>query len=233
MASAAHTITGVATSITAFVGYTARGRDNRATRIFSFADYERAFGGLAADSELSYAVNQFFDNGGADAYVVRVPKSDAASATLNLHAGVAAGAKLALGLVAISKGAWANRVVVDVDYAGVSDSSSFNLALTDRSTGTQELFSNLSADAADARYCVKVLNDPDNGSTLVSAAVGPADKGARPAETGTVGGAIDLGALDNLKDYSIKVAADLPTGLRTAVEVRLLGAGAPLPRSVL
>ena len=48
--SGVHTITGVATSITAFVGYTASGLDNRAKRLFSFADFERAFGGLAAAS---------------------------------------------------------------------------------------------------------------------------------------------------------------------------------------
>jgi hypothetical protein len=51
-------ITGAVTSIAAFVGYTARGLDNRATEIFSFADFERSFGGLAADSELSFAVQR-------------------------------------------------------------------------------------------------------------------------------------------------------------------------------
>ena len=43
--SGVHTIAGVATSITAFVGYTSRGLDNRAKHIFSFADFERSFGG--------------------------------------------------------------------------------------------------------------------------------------------------------------------------------------------
>jgi len=51
--SPVHTIIGVATSITAFVGYTANGIDNRAEQIFSFGDFERLFGGLASDSELS------------------------------------------------------------------------------------------------------------------------------------------------------------------------------------
>jgi hypothetical protein len=45
ISSGVHTITGVATSITAFVGYTQRGLDHRATQIFSFADFERVFGG--------------------------------------------------------------------------------------------------------------------------------------------------------------------------------------------
>src|SRR5215469_6059801 len=60
--SGVHTISGVATSIAAFVGYTQRGRDNRAKLILSFADFEREFGGLASNSELSYGVQQFFTN---------------------------------------------------------------------------------------------------------------------------------------------------------------------------
>jgi hypothetical protein len=53
----------------------ARGPINKATRIYSFADFERAFGGLAADSEMSYGVRQFFLNGGTDAWIVRVVKT--------------------------------------------------------------------------------------------------------------------------------------------------------------
>ena len=46
-------ISGVPTSIAAFVGYTARGPVDEATQIFSFADFERSFGGLDVDSDLS------------------------------------------------------------------------------------------------------------------------------------------------------------------------------------
>ena len=73
LTSPVHTIVGVATSIAAFVGYTARGIDNRAEAVFSFSDFQRLFGGLASNSEVSYAVQQFFQNGGTQAYVVRVP----------------------------------------------------------------------------------------------------------------------------------------------------------------
>lgn len=68
-----HAIAGVPTSIAAFVGYTKSGIDHRAQQIGSFSDFERLYGGLAANSELSYAVLQFFQNGGAQAYVVRTP----------------------------------------------------------------------------------------------------------------------------------------------------------------
>lgn len=76
VSSGVRTIAGVATSVAAFLGAAARGPINKATRIHSFADFERGFGGLAADSEMSYGVRQFFLNGGTDAWIVRVVKED-------------------------------------------------------------------------------------------------------------------------------------------------------------
>src|SRR5262245_30054411 len=234
--SGIHTISGVATSIAAFVGYTSRGVDHLATRIFSFADFERGFGGLAIDSELSYAVRHFFDNGGTDAYIVRVPKSDSAAATVSLAAGVAPNAGLALRLRGMSRGAWANRVVVAVDYAAVTDNKSFNLTLTDRTTGAQEVFSDLSADPASPRFSVKMLNDVDTGSELVTAIDRTSLTGVRPAQTGTVGATIDLAdiaALDITKAYSVGVSASTPPSLATTRNVVVISAGEPRPTSVL
>lgn len=80
--SANHSITPAPTSITVFVGYThpfqglcaERNTWGLATRIFSFRDYERLFGGLYRNpivpSDVPDAVYQFFLNGGSDAYVV-------------------------------------------------------------------------------------------------------------------------------------------------------------------
>ncbi|HEV7821809.1 MAG TPA: phage tail sheath subtilisin-like domain-containing protein, partial [Burkholderiales bacterium] len=65
-------IDGVATSIVAFVGFTAQGAPNSAVQVRSFSDYQRTFGTLAEGGDLGYAVLSFFENGGADAYVVRV-----------------------------------------------------------------------------------------------------------------------------------------------------------------
>lgn len=116
--SAVHPITGVATSIGAFVGYTARGIDNRAEHIYSLADYERLFGGLASDSELSYAVQQFFNNGGTEAYVVRAPRANAADAAVEF------GPSTTVNLVfaALSSGEWANgELILDVDYNGLTE----------------------------------------------------------------------------------------------------------------
>ena len=70
--SGVHTITGVATSIAAFVGWAPKGPVDQATLVQSFLDYEALFGGLDSDSPLGYAVNQFFANGGQQAYIVRI-----------------------------------------------------------------------------------------------------------------------------------------------------------------
>src|SRR4051812_28436734 len=74
-------ITGVSTSITAFVGRAWRGPVDEPTMLFSFADYEREFGGLWSDSTMSYAVHQFFQNGGSQALVVRVVAQPTAEQT--------------------------------------------------------------------------------------------------------------------------------------------------------
>lgn len=73
--SGVRTITGVATSVAAFVGAAKRGPVNKAVRIRSFADFEQRFGGLAANLELGYAVRLFFLNGGNDSWVVRVARN--------------------------------------------------------------------------------------------------------------------------------------------------------------
>ena len=230
--SGVRTISGVATSITAFVGYTGRGLDHRASRVLSFADFERSFGGLDSDSELSYAVRHFFDNGGSDAYVVRVPKFDAVAATVTMLDAVSGG-KEALKVTALSKGAWANHVVVEVDYDAASDDTSFNLTITDLVTGAVEAFSDVTMDSTESNYVVGVVNDEDSGSTMVALEVPDAAAG-RPAETGTVGGDIELGDIKNDKDYKLKISSDLPSGDPPSnVEVTFIATGESIPGSIL
>src|SRR5262249_38991327 len=92
--SGVRTITGVATSITAFIGRALRGPVNDAVTILSFADFERQFGGLDAAHPLGYAVRDFFINGGAQAIIVRLytpffattPDRDSALATATAEA---------------------------------------------------------------------------------------------------------------------------------------------------
>ncbi len=61
-----------------FVGWSPRGPTDQALRLNSFSDYERDYGGLDQGSLLGYSIKHFFDNGGSDAYVVRVAGTDGA-----------------------------------------------------------------------------------------------------------------------------------------------------------
>jgi hypothetical protein len=118
--SGVRTVTGVATSITAFVGRAAAGPVCTATSndpppmLTSFADYERRFGGLDVATPMSYAVRDFYLNGGTMALIVRVAHANATAATITLT-GVGSPAD-DLVLQASSVGDWGNRLSAAVDY---------------------------------------------------------------------------------------------------------------------
>jgi phage tail sheath protein FI len=78
--SGVRTITGVATSITAFLGRALRGPVNQAVTLNNYGDFESAFGGLDPAYPLGYSVRDFFQNGGSQAIVVRLYKSDGGNA---------------------------------------------------------------------------------------------------------------------------------------------------------
>jgi phage tail sheath protein FI len=67
-----HTIVGVATSITAFIGRTLSGPVNAPIITTSYADFEQTFGGSWSQSYLPDAVRDFYMNGGAQAVIVRL-----------------------------------------------------------------------------------------------------------------------------------------------------------------
>jgi uncharacterized protein len=69
------TIVGVSTPVAAFVDFFPRGTLNKAVEIFGLADSGRNFGGLDVRSEASDGIQQFFLNGGTQAWVVRAMTS--------------------------------------------------------------------------------------------------------------------------------------------------------------
>jgi len=70
-------IAGIATSVAAFIGWTAKGPIDRPEVVQSFTDFTREFGGLDARSPLGYSVSHFFANGGQQALVLRLAMSGA------------------------------------------------------------------------------------------------------------------------------------------------------------
>jgi phage tail sheath protein FI len=222
-------INAVATSVAAFVGHTARGLDHRPQRLLSFADYERAFGGLASDSLVGYGVSHFFTNGGTEAWVVRVPKPDADVAAITLRDATKAG-DAALVVTALSAGAWANDVLVDVDHdVPAGDPKAFNLIITDVATGTIETFRNVTLDDTRPTFVEAVVNDAATGSKLVSVAATPASD--RPVATGTIGGTVNLAALANDQSYRLRLTLDAPAA--TNIDVTVIEPDETLPSSLL
>ena len=148
--SGVRTLTGVATSITAFIGRALRGPLNEPVVTNSFADFERIFGGLWVNSNLSFAVRDFFLNGGSQAIIVRVINGGAA-ATISLPGNP-------LPLSAASAGAWGNALKVVVDYTtkNSADTTLFNLTVLDGTQGVEK-FLNVSVNSSDPRYVPKVL----------------------------------------------------------------------------
>jgi phage tail sheath protein FI len=169
--SGVHTIAGVATSVAAFMDCFNRGRVNRPIHLLSLGDFERELGGLRFDSEASYAIQQFFQNGGTEAWVIRTEFADLTPNGLvaaNALIGDAAAA-LALTVVAISPGTWGNRLRARIDAASAT---TFNLtiselAATSAAVVRQEVFRNVSMDPANLRFVESVVNDENTGSALV------------------------------------------------------------------
>jgi Bacteriophage tail sheath protein len=166
ISSGAHAITGVSTSVTAFLGAARRGPINKAVRILSFADFERRFGGLDTNSDMSYAVRQYFLNGGSEAWIVRLAKLPSPASI-----GLSNGSAPVLTLTALDQGSAANEITVEVDYDTDNPGSTFNLSLAlvpanNPGDGVFETYRNLSMNSKDPRYAVTLIN---NSSELVTA----------------------------------------------------------------
>ena len=161
--SGVHTIVGVATAITAFVGRAQRGPVNEPITIQNFADYERGFGGLWQPSTMSYAVQQYFQNGGGEALAIRIHRN----ATLST-ASLSAGADT-LDLESADPGAWGGNLQVTVDHdTEPVDPDRFNLTVEEVRPATPpadpqivatETHRNLSIDPTHPRFVENVLRD--------------------------------------------------------------------------
>ncbi len=238
--SPVHTITAVATSIAAFVGYTPRGIDNRAEEIFSFSDFERLFGGLASNSELSYAVQQFFQNGGSQAYAVRTPMHSATGANVVFDG---------IQFTALSSGSWADgQLLVDVDLQGVNlvaDPLAFNLTITDLADQTSEYFPNVTLTSTSSHYLTAVVNDPDNGSQLVKASFPGVPPTTAVTMSGVVGAAITVANVNTAvggtatttvasEDFSLQLSTSLPASVPSPlpITIKIFGNGTPIPQTL-
>ena len=170
--SGVRTITGVSTSVAAFIGMVNRGPLAQPTSILSYADYERAFGEDTSLSQMTDQVKQFFLNGGKQAYVMRIANGAAAAeVTVQNEFNTPV-----LVFTAKEAGEIGDTIRIEIDYDTSSPESSFNLRVfrheSDGQGGLEEveeeLFSGLTMDSSSGLYAVDVITQQ---SALINAAL--------------------------------------------------------------
>jgi phage tail sheath protein FI len=207
----------VPTGVAAFIGRTLKGPVNQPVSLASFAQFQQIFGGLWQPSTLSYAVEQFFENGGRQALIVRVANG-ARPPTITLPAG-----NRVLRLIALNPGSREYlRASVDYDGIGTGEPDRFNLVIQRvRSAASelvedQEIFRRVSVAQNSGRFVVDVLFE----SRLVRV-MGPVS-GRRPDRSisalngGVIGYALSNPDGDDggpLTDYDVIGSATDGTGL--------------------
>ncbi len=182
-------IEGVSTSTAGFVGVASRGpvpgfampfgEKPSAPLITSFTEFARLFGSYRQDSFLAYSVQNFFDNGGKRAYIVRVvvaadpkpvgspPPADANNAQLAAMAfydreqptstNPTLGPTPSLAVIARSPGAWANSVAISIQNATADPDHEFKIVVLDGGS-VVEAFDDLSMDSNADTFVENVVN---------------------------------------------------------------------------
>lgn len=151
--------------------------------VTSWSDFVSKFGSFSGTTTLPYALYQYFNNGGGDAYVARVLASDAVAATKVWNSRLA--------FTAITKGAWGNAVSVEITLN--ADPSTFTLSVKEVQRGVTvvvEQFRDLSMVRTNARYILSIVNSLTIGSqyvTVVDSLANDANLTASPAVTLTGG----------------------------------------------
>ncbi|MEZ6242082.1 MAG: phage tail sheath subtilisin-like domain-containing protein [Phycisphaerales bacterium] len=204
--SGARTITGVSTSIAAFIGRFKQGVLNTPIHLYNQGDFERELGGLDTNSEAGFAIQQFFLGGGSEAYAVRVANRATAS-TFDLP-GELGGTALTVEAgqaylpndeaehepgdsAGPNPGIWGDMLRVRIDYPTPTSNSRFNLyveLMAERNgrltVVRSEEFLNLSMTSTDEDYVQKAVNDQYTGSSYVRVKAFPAQ--GRPRQNGTL-----------------------------------------------
>lgn len=179
-------IVGVSTSDTAFVDWFPRGPEARATRVTSFDEFARVFGGLHAQSTASYAVLQYFLNGGAVAWVVRAGLEDDAAAGADLGG---TDDNPTLSVSAASKGSWGNALRVAVtEGPEIGGTSTVNVVVAEADAAGAVVVREIHR-ALDPTSKADIVRAVNGASSLVELADVEANDNAPKAAAGGASGA--------------------------------------------
>jgi phage tail sheath protein FI len=216
ISSGVRTIVGVSTSTTAFVGRARKGPvrvpptgsyDESPTVIHSFAEFERIFGGLWTSSPMTYAVQQYFANGGSTAVIIRVFNGNVSASSAKW---VLPGVATSLSLMAAGPGAWAGTYRVALDHIS-ADGVLFNLTVLDPATTPAtplETIRNLSLNPLDEAFVTRALQQRSAFLRVDPAGTVPVTSVADTAPAGvtaTAGSAGDGNPLTNAELLGVQV----------------------------
>jgi Bacteriophage tail sheath protein len=166
--SGARPIEGVGTSTAAFVGYTVKGPMAAPTLIFKWDTYDDQFGGLrdtgksAQGDPMGFAVYNFFLNGGAAAYIVRVARDGTADAAEGFLLNPGDAGQI-IQFTAVNPGEWGNAL--ELRFALKADSAThftLNIGVLDDDGEFKELerFTDLTvADDSAVDFIESKVND--------------------------------------------------------------------------
>lgn len=250
------TITGVSTSVAAFIDYFSKGPMNTPVQVTNMGDVDRIFGGLDENSPASFGLLQFFRNGGQIAWVVRVTaeSNPAVTASLTLLEALASPPAATVPLLkadASNAGAWGNNVMVVVDHdtgPPTATTALFNLTATQydsNQVATNPVAArNLSLQPDFSSYAPKVVLNTAGIPIRVASLADETQQNLRPLANGLTGSLISAfpGILDAPSDFNIQIGTGaaipikFPTGANLTKDkaaltiqdaIRKAGAAAP------
>jgi phage tail sheath protein FI len=214
LTSSVRTITGVSTSVTAFVGYTTAGPVGTPVTLTSFADFQRRFGGLSQVSPLSYSVQQFFLNGGSTAVVVRLAPGAAASTA------AVAGTGPSFSVTALEPGKGGDDLRVAIDPTATD--GQFDLRVFDTSGRIREAYRGVT------RATLESTVNPASAAVSVKLA----DKAVDPTASGTVSDVFTTPAPPDVAGKSFNATVTNADGSTNSQSITLYGAGEDGPKSL-
>jgi uncharacterized protein len=169
--SGQNNITPVATSIAAFIGWANQGPVGKAVMIECWQEYVATFGGFYPGAYVGYAVYQFFQNGGSQAYIIRlVAPSNGNAGTPASATATAVSSVFGIPVYANGPGQWANSVCLNVTLPPGGAGTAFNLQVINIVNGLPtpvEPYTNLSAVATSQNYAVTLIDNDSNYITFI------------------------------------------------------------------
>jgi uncharacterized protein len=127
--------------IAGFIGPTHRGPIGVPTRVDGWRDYMRLFGDLDVRHDTTYAIRGYFENGGADAWIVRIAPEDTPTAVATWTTTALSGMPPSIAFIASSPGTWAQGLSLAITFRreGVRGRPEIDLFLCDADGDSEAL----------------------------------------------------------------------------------------------